>query len=260
MKKFFTTLLFIFAGLFLNAQIVYTDVNPDLAFGIDQSYFLDINNDGTSDYQIKQLDSIVVDSLEGVELISLYNNDAVFVNSFMDFLDALTYGTLIDASLPYQAGVLPAGGIIYINNTPYPQGPWITGNDYYMGLRFQVATNTFYGWCRMSVGTDGLSFIIKDYAYSTSAEAPIIAGQMVGVSEIFSSVFTIIQNGSEISIQNSLPEKTDCAITGMNGKIVYHHVFTSSQNIDLSVFSSGIYTISLSSESSVKHFRIFIHE
>jgi hypothetical protein len=48
MKTIVTLILCALAFAHSNAQIVYTDVNPDTT--IDGSYNLDLNNDGTADF------------------------------------------------------------------------------------------------------------------------------------------------------------------------------------------------------------------
>jgi len=55
---------------------------------------------------------------------------------------------------------------------------WPNSVDRYLGLKLIVGANTYYGWARMQVvfGTQP-TCIIKDYAYNTIPNQPILAGE-----------------------------------------------------------------------------------
>lgn len=61
-------------------------------------------------------------------------------------------------------------------------GKWIKVSDRYLGLRFQIAGNTYYGWARLSVREQGrkITATLTGYAYETIPSKAIIAGQTKG--------------------------------------------------------------------------------
>jgi len=57
----------------------------------------------------------------------------------------------------------------------------------FLGLRFDSAGNTFYGWARSSIPHNGTSFTLKDYAYNSVPDDGILAGDMGSISTGISS-------------------------------------------------------------------------
>ena len=47
----------------------------------------------------------------------------------------------------------------------------------FLGLRFESAGSTFYGWARLSIPGNGTSFTLKDYAYHSVPGAGMYAGE-----------------------------------------------------------------------------------
>ncbi|PKV51990.1 putative secreted protein (Por secretion system target) [Aquimarina sp. MAR_2010_214] len=48
------------------------------------------------------------------------------------------------------------------------------GKSGYIGFTFKIGGNTHYGWFYATVANDGLSYIIKDYAYNTTADQGLL--------------------------------------------------------------------------------------
>ncbi len=47
----------------------------------------------------------------------------------------------------------------------------------FLGLRFDSAGTTYHGWARLSIPANGTSFTLKDYAYSSTPDEGLFAGE-----------------------------------------------------------------------------------
>jgi hypothetical protein len=56
-------------------------------------------------------------------------------------------------------------------------GLWSGANDQFLPLKLEVGSFVYFGWLRMNVGVNGQSIIMKDYAFSSIPNQPILAGQ-----------------------------------------------------------------------------------
>ena len=58
-------------------------------------------------------------------------------------------------------------------------GNWLNVSNHYLGLEFQIAGQTHYGWAELSIngGRFGLTTVIVGFAYETIAGKTIITGQ-----------------------------------------------------------------------------------
>lgn len=250
MNKLLTLFAFcLFPFAFLNAQIIYTDVNPDSIYTADERYYLDMDNDGTDDYIIEQVDSVVFGNpLEGVQLRSVGTiNEAVYENGSLTFLKGLAANTLIDINQTWTVPTpsLPAGGVIMVGSTPTSAGDWSDALEHYAGVYFTTGANSYYGWVRFTVTADGMGFTIMDYAYHTTAEQPILAGAIVdGLTENENSGFEITKTGNLVTIQNTISNKNTVEVYDVSGKLI--ETFAMNENyltIDLTKYESGIYLV-----------------
>lgn len=185
-----------------NSQIVYTDVNPDVTSS--GTYNLDLNNDATIDFIIKHTSTIVQSSghcqgqgsgTNHYFKISPSNNRAVV--DYTDYLGNTTAAKMaanatIDASTltwnsqNNQVMTSSVWGCNYFcanNGCGYSWGTSVIGQWYdrvadgFLGLRLISGGHTYYGWVRMNISSDGSAFIVKDYAYNSTADQAILAGQ-----------------------------------------------------------------------------------
>jgi hypothetical protein len=174
------TLLFCFLMLFsfnnnLNAQIIYTDIIDATP---SATYPLDLNNDNQTDFMIQFGGSA------GMAGVMCYpqNNNAYAGNFVIDtYLPwALSESDNICDSLAtwYNAnnpGTIAMGSSI---------GNWVGATDKYLALKLIVGGNTFFGWARFDVLESSASFTIKDYAFESTPNTCIQAGQTsLGLNE-----------------------------------------------------------------------------
>jgi len=255
-----------------NAQIVYTDVNPDTTVicsssPCTQSYNLDLNNDGMGDFilntyfdslhcaasvfsplAIKQRVYITPQSANGT--VSPMMNTPLMMNSNDTIGSNLTFSANPAALRFFSFDACPDSG-----------GSWTSTSDHYLGLQITVGNSTYYGWARLSVFVTGIPpvyFILKDYAYNSIPNQPILAGQgqpNFGTTEnSFASTIYLFPNPatSHVTIDlGSNNQKVEVTITDVTGKIVYSipiAIGTSeTQKIDVNThgFKAGIYVVQI---------------
>ena len=57
-------------------------------------------------------------------------------------------------------------------------GNWTDTTDHYRGLKINSGGSRYYGWIRLDVSVSSYpSFTIKDYAYNSLRNQPLLAGQ-----------------------------------------------------------------------------------
>lgn len=236
------------------AQVVYTDVNPDVTINATgTSYVLDLNNDFTPDFNIilNYSSSTYSGGSTGGIIISAYNtNQVAFQTSYglsSQYNVAIGFATnnLIESSTSWRQDALVAGFSVY-GTASYFGGEWAGNGDLYLGLQLDVGGSVHYGWCRMNVAADGKSFIVKDYAYETTPDVPIYAGN--------TNSFTSIQGNPDgrldiVAVDGGLFLKTSeqvevesVQIHDLAGQLVLQEdAPAADQLIELSGLDTGIY-------------------
>ncbi|MEN9401216.1 MAG: hypothetical protein RL632_2319 [Bacteroidota bacterium] len=197
LKTISNLLFLLFGSATLNAQIVYTDI-PDAT--PNATYSLDLNNDGNVDFVLYFGGSA---GNVGV-LCSPQQNNAYAGNVVgSDYLAwALASSTSICDSLSSWYGTNYPGTLGVGSNTGY----WPGATDRYLALKLVVGTNTYFGWVRLDVFATSTSFTVKDYAYNSTPNACIQAGQTtLSLEESNDAALTIFPNpfSSSTTIQTA---------------------------------------------------------
>lgn len=195
------------AGAFLlihqkaEAQVDYTNIDPDVFVFSNDSNALDFNNDGIDDvtFRIERFSSTTYNYPTGTEVLSASINIYVSqVNGVMTS-DALPN--------PYKLAHLQPGDEIG------PSATWNTeadvlinnfnsgdfgvdgmsafwkGADAYVGVRFLIGTETHYGWVRLAIQDFTThptlpSVVLMEMGYEETADAPItITSESVDVAK-----------------------------------------------------------------------------
>ena len=233
----------------LYSQIIYTDI-PDAT--PNASYPLDLNNDTIDDFIIQFGGSA---GTTGV-LCYPQNNNAYageFVNGI--YLPwALATSSAICASLAtwYDSsnpGTMGLGASI---------GYWPGATNKYLALKLIVGTNTYYGWARLDLLETSGSFTLKDYAYQSTPNTCILAGQTSLSTNEYSTnpLFSVFPNpfisSTTIQTNGSLKNATltICNAFGQTVKqqnnISGHIVTLTRDNLP-----SGLYSIRLTEENKI---------
>lgn len=284
LKKFYafivTALLFTASA---NAQIVYTDVNPDIIDTCTAYYSynykvdsIDLNNDGIFDLKIlvfaapsgqqsnppPHLGYARVSPLNGSAIktdssgypLSMNMNDVIDTNG--------NWMTTADQTLIFRSSH-NAGGIV--------NGNWLSAADMYLGLKIISGIQNNYCWVRLNASvTAAFSFAfaslrIKDFAYNSISNQPILAGETgtgtTGIDgnssapfmDLFpnpaTNHFTIALGSNNQSVVSKL-SPVEVTIADISGKVIYTAISTDpgsyrEQNTEVNTqdFAAGIYVV-----------------
>ena len=268
----YSALVTAMSGIMVNAQeeIVYTNI-PDYSGNPDPFYIIDFNNDGINDFAVFNSYTSYYNSFYNALYGYVFGSNKLLgnVNSFI-------YSNPVYSIGPYNVGfiypfALDSGAIIsggqntwlnqyydfdiginFLNYDNCYFGEWCDVQDKFIGVQFKIGANTHYGWARLDVGTSGLSWTIKDYAYNMTPNAPILAGQTTSLSiddNVFSKIKVVALNKS-IGLYNLL-ESANYNIYNMTGQEVLKGT-TDSRDfvIETPTLSSGVYVLELTDTNS----------
>lgn len=227
------------------AQIIYTDI-PDAT--PNATYSLDLNNDTIIDFvfQYEAVDKVMCKPLNN----NAYSGQIVSgahlpwaLNAAMNICD--TNATWFGTNNP---GTMAWGSTI---------GNWIGASNKYVALQLNVGANTYYGWARLDFLASS-SFTIKDYAYESSPNNCIQAGQTnLSVGENLSQhKFTIAPNPMTTSSTIYSPivlNNATMTIYNTTGQPVKQIKNISGSNFyfSRSNLPSGFYFIQLTNENKI---------
>ena len=178
-----------------DAQIVYTDINPDVT--TSGSYNLDINNDSITDFTIVYGTS----STSHICNVGGFPNpcSGTRTNRFLKVQAAtgnsLLSGTLLTNTVIDQNAVLWTTSKSLASSTYtcscniFGSAGWHLGNSAttggYIGLKFVAGGQTYYGWLRFHAKSSPMSCTLYDFGYNASVGNRILTGQTVASNYVF---------------------------------------------------------------------------
>ncbi|GAB5417762.1 MAG: hypothetical protein Crog4KO_24890 [Crocinitomicaceae bacterium] len=243
-----------------NAQIVYTDVDPDFMHPGDEIGFgLDMDNDGNFDFIIASGDSIFQTSSGSVRVrntvVAGYGSQAANnaiageMPSNYNYALALDMGAMIDNTLNWISATNTMAYNVDSAN-PYAEN-WNGVTDKYLGLRFNSGGNDYYGWARMDVTADADVWTLKDYAYQ-AGQTGIEAGATATIEEGTMDQYVHFINQDDNTVMIRLNE----AVTGANvtvvstsGQVVQSGAVEGTEFVvNMNDLAGGIYMINVTSE------------
>lgn len=244
-----------------DAQIVYTDVTPDVTLSVINdslnSYDVDFDNAGTpdmaiatygylynyggTDYQLNYVFSFVAPNATAALVAAM---ETAGTSSY-PATTSLASGTAIGSSATWLDTTAAGGTFFFTSAYGFTQtllGTANTGTDTYIGARFLIGANTHYGWVRINVAADASSVVIKDYAYNATANGPINAGQTVGVAEIAATSWNAYSNGSSIIVKADFDGNVE--VIDMTGNLITSGVIANGElTMNVSNASAGMYLV-----------------
>jgi hypothetical protein len=178
MQKLLFSAFFLSIAFNTQAQVVYTDVNPDSL--VSSSYELDLNNDGTPEFLIEKTTDGGIDI---VQATGLSNQDSLIgyyagFPAITGYPSALSSNEVIDGTSTFvDEGVMGGDHELIMEDADWPDG-----FNRYLGLKFNISGEVHYGWAKIKISTDYVAFTITEYAYNATAGAAINSG-VVSVEE-----------------------------------------------------------------------------
>lgn len=230
----------------LYSQIIYTDITDATP---NATYALDLNNDLIVDFSIQF-------AMANKVMCVPQNNNAYAGNmaGSLHLPWALPASAAICNTLATWYDATHPGTMAFGTST----GHWVGETDKYLALKLIVGANTYYGWARLDVMNNSGSFTLKDYAYQSTPNTCIQAGQIaLGVAEHTNkTTFSIYPNPltSSTTLQTtgdlkntSLTIFNSCGQTIKQINNLSGHTLTISRN-DL---PAGLYFMQLTKEQNI---------
>ncbi len=256
-----------------NAQIVYTDVNPDETYDAVEGNgpafgLLDLNNDQVLDFYVYSRDTTTANGLFKLTMVAPYgtlgNAVAGDAPSGYDYAFAMTSGTTIDAAtawiVPASSGALSMA--LNIDGAfPYASY-WANGvTDKYLGLKFFVAGNAHYGWARLDVTAEGDVFTIKDYAFNATPATGLLAGQTAGLTEnVESTLHFVNQNDNTVKIMlNGLTDGTITLVSASGQTVSTGKTSSDEYIVNLNGLTAGVYVINAEFAAGRTTKKVIVH-
>jgi hypothetical protein len=166
------------------AEIVYTSADVVLSGrNFSRHYPLDLNNDGSPDFFLHAFWQLSSRKSGGFSSIYAEPAKGNRIAGYRGNAWALAAGQSIGKNLKFSGEQL-AWMDTYFGSDLYMGGHWKNATNRYLGLRFQIAGETHYGWARLTIINEApLTATLTGYAYETVANTPIIAGKTSDTDE-----------------------------------------------------------------------------
>jgi hypothetical protein len=169
------------------AEVVFTPVHH--VIHANQTYSFDLNNDGTADFELKNVYNTFSGNVAGyLQVLPLASANEVLTGTHARGCGG---GGQCAAALPKGAEIGPKGAF----QPDFPRGELMGASDIvstnsgswinvtrYLGLKFVIAGQTHYGWARVTVKDQHwtVTATLTGYAYETTPDTPITAGATTG--------------------------------------------------------------------------------
>jgi len=148
-----------------NAKVVYTPADRQLILDGGR---LDLNNDGTTDFEFVQ---------SGLGTQWNYLVNPVKFNKLMNHAEPLAAGVTVGPGENFGGGAQEMVFFCLCSVLFTSRGPWAEQQDQYMGFEFNIKGAAHFGWARFSADDSGFGNItLTGYAYETVSLKPIVTG------------------------------------------------------------------------------------
>ena len=245
-----------------NGQIIWTDI-PDIS-RTNTSYQLNLDGDAAVDFTIVNYQGFA----QGIAPAASY---IFYVSSYLPYgfqgfnsnailgigpigSGSWKYPFALSSGDPISAGATTwltgsSGQTMNVNNCSWTYSQWCNVNNKYLGLKFKIGAYTHYGWAKLDAGS--ASFTIKEYAYNSTPDAPINAGQKpLGIEDNRLSKVKIVGLNKSIGLYN-LPEASNYTVYNLTGQEIAKGTANSGYYaIDVKTLASGIYIVELGDTES----------
>jgi len=267
------------------AQIVYTDVDPDsllVAPAVDSSaiFEIDMNNDGITDVTIVAGNgdwyyNTEVSSVFHWYSIRALNGTGASVATQYTYLSAWEKTFYLarrfdadesigpDEDFATSSWSIQLGMVGTESGSTYNSGLWQDGEtDKYLGIRFSLDSVTYhYGWVRLDVAADHLQAIVKDYAYESRADMAIPAGAIRQVSvkddlanELGVKVFA---HERSIIVSELKVDKAQAEVYNVTGQLL-RSIQVESGRTEIPMDNKGLYIVRIDVEGEIVSSKVIV--
>ena len=174
-----------------NAAVVYTsvkDIREPSQEGVPVYALIDLNHDGQTDF------AVIGSFFNFFGTAGIYRSALVVCNAEPGnevgvpasglgafHAEALSFGKEIGPNLDFSGGNFNLAGAHSVGFGPQSGfGEFYDQRNKFVALKLSVQGKTYYGWARMSTqvsNPSNFTFELVDYAYQSTPNVPILAGQ-----------------------------------------------------------------------------------
>jgi hypothetical protein len=268
----------------INAQVVVTDLNPDVIVdSLSAPYSLDFNNDANPELNFFVQHINGSSSTQGVQFtydgavaglnitpgMNLIGAPGTGSSSSSFQLTALNNGDPIASAANFGTSANNILGLDMIvdaglfGQIPIQQGDFLDKSNKFLGGKLTAGANTFYGWVELSVNSNASQITIHKYAYQSTPNTSILAGEggNSGLEQVaLENKVTIIGTPENVKI-NVTPDLIGAAVSivSMSGQSLKSDVLTDVNNtISFDGISTGIYQVVVSTSTEKTTERVYI--
>jgi hypothetical protein len=268
----------------VNAQVVATDLNPDVIVdSLHAPYALDFNNDANPELTFFVQHINGSSSTQGVQFtydggiagvqmtagVSLVGAVGTGSSSSSFQISALNNGDPISAAGNFGTSSNGALGLDLIvdagplGQIPIQQGNFLNQSNKFLGAKLAAGANTYYGWVELSVNSNASQITIHGYGYQATANTQILAGEggNSGLELIsLADKVTIVGTPDHVAI-NVTPDLIGAKVSfvSMSGQEVNAAILTDVNNtISFDNLSTGIYQVVVSNGTEKTTQRVYV--
>lgn len=233
------------AGQQAEAQMVYTNVDPDVLINSGENYDFDLDSDGNDDFGFTNVLYSGIGAMnvliEGPGGIAGYIGS--ILGSTFPFVSVLDDGDVVDNALNWYS---TSGGAPLLWGSfavVYSLGPWNNVTDKFVGLRFKIGADFHYGWARIDVSHTTIT--LKDFAYNATANASLSTDGDVAI-QTEENNFIPLTYSIDGGIHISLPadqQTASVSVYDLTGKMVHNEIISDQKDILLNNAPKGIYLV-----------------
>ena len=268
----------------LNAQVVATDLNPDVVVdSLTAPYALDFNNDANPELAFFVQHVSGASSAQGVQFtyegaiagaqfspgVSVVGATGTGSSSSSFQISALNNGDPISAAANFGTSSYGALGVDILvdagilGQIPIQQGNFLNQSHKFLGAKLVAGANTYYGWVDLSVNSNASQITIHGYGYQSTANTGILAGEGAnsGLEQIaLADKVTIVGTPEHVAI-NVTPDLIGAKVSfvSMSGQEVNAAILTDVNNtISFDNLSTGIYQVVVSNGTEKTTQRVYV--
>lgn len=253
-----------------NGQFQYTNI-PDSTINTNNGFFdLDLDQDGTPDFRIRQyLDTGVAKTTTAIQIQpAVGSTNRVAGISFANFNYPFNVeaATMIDSATQWNGvgGNLNNGYMAFVVNgqANYPNSNWIGPLiDGYLGLEITKNGQKHYGWARLDVGDSSRSFTVKDFSINLTPDSAMIVGyELLQVLEGDLSRVSFYFDNNQLHIQK--PDGNNplhVYVIDISGRLIFEAKAIEEQStFNIGHLPSALYIIQLEQKGLLRSEKIFV--
>lgn len=259
------------------AQVQYYDVDPDTVLTLPETMVLDIDGDVVPDFIFAVSTTygtavtIRAGAMNGYGSNGVIGGTQVIAGSTVIWADLMAVSNSATTGAAFYTGgtssaspPVALAGKAYIGAFSTTLGPFVGQNDAFVGFRFDISGSMHYGWIRLNCSSDGLTYIIKDWAYEQLANTSIHIGDMgfstIGIDETsIDELVSIVGHNNTITI--NVGELTDgtAYLTDLQGRTIQEFNLQQGFNqFNLEEISTGIYIVKTVFNEGEKSAKIYL--